>query len=119
MKPGTLDVFAVGQDGSLQHWGYPKGFGVNWPYPESLGGNLAAGLSAVSWRPGRIDVFGIGTDSTLQHWGYQDGKGGGPESLGGLLQQGSVSAVSWGPGRLDIFAIGLINGDVRYWSYQG
>ncbi len=67
-----LDVFAIGIDGTLQHWWYENGWGNN-AEPASLGGLLDGnGLSAVSWGANHLDIFGIRSliqpPNTLQHW---------------------------------------------------
>jgi hypothetical protein len=99
----TLDVLAISDTGTLQHWSYANG----WHGPVSRGGNLAngAGPAAVSWGGDRLDVFAIGADQTMQHWWVNGDEWNGPEQLlGATLEAGTPAAVSRAPGSVEVFA---------------
>ena len=85
---------------------------------ESLGGQLAAAPSAVSWGPDRIDVFAAGQPGNgLYQWTWNGSGWAGPTALPQLAPSGipaeGIAAVSLGPNRLDVFAAGT--GDTPWW----
>jgi hypothetical protein len=75
--PGRLDVFVQGTDNALWHIWYDETGDrtsllgqSNWSRWESLGGNLAAKPTAVSWAQRRTDVVIRGPDDILMHRYY-------------------------------------------------
>ena len=64
--PDQMEVFAVFPDGALwnRYWD-----GASWHAWESLGGQLATGMTpaASSWGADRLDVFATGMDGHTWH----------------------------------------------------
>ncbi len=110
---GNLDLFAVGETGTVFHrlW---SGRWYNWL---PLGGVATASPAAVSWGPGRLDVFVRGVDNQLHHKWYDGNAWSGWEGLGGCLSD-APAASSWGAGRIDVFVRGC-DGVIYHKWFEG
>lgn len=115
----TLDIFMLGQRGSLWRQTFTKDDGwVNW---KELGGDWAKfAPTVVSWGQGRLDYFVVGSDDHALYHGHATTKGTWTrpedgslfENRGGYIT-GRPAAVSSVQGRLDVFARG---GDGGLWT---
>jgi ligand-binding sensor domain-containing protein/signal transduction histidine kinase len=99
-----IDVFARGQDESLQHRVYDG----SWHEWQSLGGIITSKPAVCSWGEGRIDVFARGADDALWHRTFADGYWHGWEPLGGKLTAGP-SIVECRENYIDIHVRGINN----------
>lgn len=109
MADGHLDVFVRGADDALWWRRYVRGSG--WSPWRSLGGTLASGPAAVSFRPGGVNVFVRSPAGAVWQRALADGDWS-PwiRVAGGVTSAPAVA--SWAPGRLDLFARGS---DARLW----
>ena len=101
---GFVDVYVEGADQALWHWTTSAG-----GWQPSLGGQLGAPPTAVSWGSNRADVFVRGTDGGVWHW--NNGAltiAAGWEALGGQIVF-RPGAATWGSPRLDVFVQGTDN----------
>jgi hypothetical protein len=125
-NPGHLDVFWVGNDGSvMSNWwdaGFNNGY-WNTPFvvapPKSA---LPSKIAAVGRAANHVDVFWIAPDGSV--WtNFWDGFGGGPWATpfeiarAGSAQPGMIAAVSRMPGQVDVFWIDLNGGVIsNFWN---
>ena len=107
--PGTLDLFGVGADQTLQHLHYD---GQHWGASEILGGILTSAPTAVTWGPQRIDIVARGADGAVWSRYFSNGIWYPWYSLGGQII-GSPTVTAGAVGRLDVYATGL---DHALWS---
>lgn len=127
--PDRCDVFALGNDGALQHWwltwrdwvqtGDDEYSGGTHEVhgPESLGGSFYSEPAVVSWGPNRIDIFATDRSQMLQHKWWDGVRWSGWEPLWSLPDP--VTAVSWGSNRIDLFAIGSTPGTSAQHLWHG
>ena len=63
-----LDIFGLGQDGSMFHKAWT---GTEWsPGPQDwewLGGIFSSPPAVTAWGPNRLDIFGLGQDGSMFH----------------------------------------------------
>lgn len=71
---GRLQVFGVGDDGTVWHAGQTAPH--LWTNGRSLGGTVTSGLAVGVHREGRLDVFACGTDTKLWHVWQTEPNGG-------------------------------------------
>lgn len=98
-----IDVFAVFNDGSLNHIWWD---GQIWNEWENLGGNYMGEPAAVSWGVGRLDVFVTGTDHQLHHHWFDNNTWAVPEVLnvaGSTAIAESPTAISTGANEINVF----------------
>ncbi|MFE3448947.1 CAP domain-containing protein, partial [Nonomuraea sp. NPDC059194] len=76
-KPGTIEVFWIGQDGSVQHAFWNEGGAwTQGNQPRIAPAGVAApqaGIAAVSRMPNTMEVFWIGPGDPLRHTFWYDG----------------------------------------------
>jgi len=119
-NPDRLDVFAVGEDGSIYRWYSSPGTGaVEWSAPEYLAfagpARPSGGIALASWQPQRLDAFWIRPSGNLGHyWSWRDYavvESGDDESVfylrpvAPVAWQSQIKAVSSALGRLDVFML--------------
>lgn len=120
-NPDRIDVFAVGEDGSVYHWhSSPSAGALEWFGPEYLASACparpSAGIGVASWGLQRIDAFWICPSGSLGHvWGSGDAltniETGDDESIYYLRPPAPVAwasrikVVSSAFGRLDLFML--------------
>jgi hypothetical protein len=105
---GNLDVFARGQDTSLNHFHFD---GTNWSW-DNLGGLLASDPTATLTASNEIDVFTTGIDNQVAHRycigcnGPGDWQAWESDPMWGMVLTpgASPAAVSITPGTIDLFA---------------
>ena len=98
-----IDVFAVFNDGSLNHIWWD---GQIWNEWENLGGAYMGEPAAVSWAVGRLDVFVKGSDGQLHHHWFDNNTWAVPEVLnvlGGAQVADSPTAISTGANEINVF----------------
>lgn len=94
-----IDVFARGDDDTLQH----RFFDGAWHDWESLGGILTSAPAAVGWGNGRMDVFVRGADQQLWQRTFQDGAWQNWVYVGGEIRE-EILAVTNGPNQIQVIA---------------
>jgi len=104
---GPADVFAVGNSGTILHYG-----GAAWaPMASGVTGHLRA-----VWGSGPTDVFAVGSSGTILHY---DGDAWIPMASG---VTGYLNGV-WGSGPSDVFVVGqggtVLHYDGAAWSAMG
>jgi hypothetical protein len=119
-NPDRIDVFAVGEDGSIYRWHSSAGAGaVEWSAPQYLSfagpARPSGGIAVASWQPQRLDAFWICPSGNLGHfWSWQDRpvvESGDDESvfylrpIAPVAWRSQIKAVSSARGRLDIFML--------------
>lgn len=119
-NPDRLDVFAVGEDGSIYRWYSSAGAGaIEWSPAEYLAfagpARPSGGIAVASWQPQRLDAFWICPSGNLGHyWSWRDYpvvESGDDESvfylrpIAPVAWQSQIKAVSSALGRLDIFML--------------
>lgn len=119
-NPDRIEVFAIGEDGSIYHWYSSAGAdAVEWFGPEYLAvagpARPSGGIAATSWQPARLDAFWIRPSGNLGHLWIQDGNGavesGDDDSifylrpLEPVAWASRIKVVSSAIGRLDIFML--------------